>query len=1123
MPTTNKVNQLVINKVESLEVYEALKAKGLSDEEIYLLTPEGIQKALDEKASEWKDIKNIPDTVPRIEIGEIIDLLPSTTLNVTEEDGAAFLTEPIGLVSSFTYTVNYNGTEYECVALDSAEALGQSGMIILGNIGVMTGSTNTGEPFIIAEIIDEELIASMGGIYAQILPLDGSTEIVLSISGPEIIIHKVDERLLPDMSSYFVKGSNKGSMRHESSIIEDDTYTIGEYSFAEGFETKASGPYSHAEGYNTDASGSYGSHAEGNNTTASGQDSHAEGQDTIASGTDSHAEGGSTIASGSASHAEGQSTTASNRSSHAEGYNTTASAIGSHAEGGNKTNASNDYSTLSDLILTTTEYPDFLTKDVTIKGSLADGIQSHAEGTQTYAHGYSSHAEGHQTKALTGSCHAEGFGTKASGATSHAEGQNTTASGHYSHSEGFYTTASGDCSHTEGQNTVASGSASHAEGYQTTASGPMSHAEGSGTTASDHYAHAEGYQTIASGYESHAEGYQTKALGQNSHAEGWVTTASGGAAHAEGQSTVASGSASHAEGCDTTASGHYSHAEGYETTAQRAYQHVQGKYNIPDTEGNVAAQGKYAHIVGNGNNNTPSNAHTLDWNGNAWFQGDVYTGSTSGTNKDTGSKKLATEDFVTQEVGKINIPTLTKGTDVAATAQTLTPSTTTKKVSFTAMTDTTVSGHTVTDKNTTFTLDLSGFVIPSDLSTPMVFKGTLGTGGTITALPAANNNTVGHTYKVITTETYAGIHAEAGDMFTCSADPAWVLIPSGDEPTGTVTNVATGTDLTGGPITSTGTISHANITRSDPAVGNALTPGYGGTFNVVESVTSSARGHVTAVQIRKVNMPAAQSLNKKTATVLTSATTISHSGGVATTNKIKATASGTAAGANGTASVVTGYPNVTNASFVNGITNTTTTVVNGVSNTTAKALTGLGTASTVAAVTGYTPTNASFVNGVTNTTTSVVNSVTSGTISVSNGILTIPKVTMLTGSSTTTVINKVSSTSGKALTGLGTPATSSVVTGYPNVTNASFVNSVSKTTTSVVNSVSSTSGKALTGLGTPTTATALTGVKITTQPTIKLEFDATNGQVSVVTGVSTPSVTLNKNTDDVLTDETTLG
>ena len=50
--------------------------------------------------------------------------------------------------------------------------------------------------------------------------------------------------------------------------------------------------------------------------------------------------------------------------------------------------------------------------------------------------------------------------------------------------------------------------------------------------------------------------------------------------------------------------------------------------------------------MGNGDYNQRSNAHTLDWSGNAWFSGDVYVGSTSGTNKDEGSKKLVTEEYV---------------------------------------------------------------------------------------------------------------------------------------------------------------------------------------------------------------------------------------------------------------------------------------------------------------------------------------------------------------------------------------------------------------------------------------------------------------------------------------------
>ena len=78
------------------------------------------------------------------------------------------------------------------------------------------------------------------------------------------------------------------------------------------------------------------------------------------------------------------------------------------------------------------------------------------------------------------------------------------------------------------------------------------------------------------------------------------------------------GDCSHAEGSDTTASGWYSHAEGYYTKASGRYSHVQGKYNIDDLNE------KYAHIVGNGTSDTArSNAHTLDWEGNAWFAGTV--------------------------------------------------------------------------------------------------------------------------------------------------------------------------------------------------------------------------------------------------------------------------------------------------------------------------------------------------------------------------------------------------------------------------------------------------------------------------------------------------------------------
>ena len=177
------------------------------------------------------------------------------------------------------------------------------------------------------------------------------------------------------------------------------------------------------------------------------------------------------------------------------------------------------------------------------------------------------------------------------------------------------------------------GTGSSAQGYNITATGSYSHAEGASTTASEMWAHAEGNHTTASGFAAHAEGERTGAYNSSCHAEGIYSTASGSAAHAEGENTEASGNTSH--------------AEGQHTKAQRKSQHVQGEYNIVDIAGTTTTRGTYAHIVGNGtSNSTRSNAHTLAWDGTAWFQGDVYVGSTSGTNKDAGSKKLATEDYV---------------------------------------------------------------------------------------------------------------------------------------------------------------------------------------------------------------------------------------------------------------------------------------------------------------------------------------------------------------------------------------------------------------------------------------------------------------------------------------------
>ena len=387
-------------------------------------------------------------------------------------------------------------------------------------------------------------------------------------------------------------------------------------------------------GYRNTVTGSAGS-AVGSNNTVSGDRAHAEGHYTTAEGAYSHSEGwgnvdNNNIAKGAASHVEGRTTKAYLHSSHAEGYATTAGSI--EADG-------NAYQTAG----------------------------AHAEGQSTLAKENASHAEGRSTKALTRSSHAEGeltqagtnnYRTDANGKYVGRDGQTLpdadqgdiykrTKIGEYAHAEGYNTKAIEEAAHAEGSSTIASGKFSHAEGYNTQAVGSRAHSEGNNTQALKNYAHSEGNNTIADGQSSHAEGEQTKASNAAAHAEGTYTEATGNGAHAEGAGStniinLASGYASHVEGRECQSKGYASHAEGFrtkalggtgwktgvthaegcETIATADFQHVQGKYNTNYGNATTPDAGNYAHIVGNGESDAKrSNAHTLDWSGNAWYAG----------------------------------------------------------------------------------------------------------------------------------------------------------------------------------------------------------------------------------------------------------------------------------------------------------------------------------------------------------------------------------------------------------------------------------------------------------------------------------------------------------------------
>ena len=111
-------------------------------------------------------------------------------------------------------------------------------------------------------------------------------------------------------------------------------------------------------------------------------------------------------------------------------------------------------------------------------------------------------------------------------------------------------------------------------------------------------------------------------------------------------------------------------------------------------------------------------------------------------------------------------------------------------------------------------------------SDAMVFKGTLGTGGTVTAVPTSNV-TKGDTYKIITAGTWAGYSGcKVGDLLIAMTTGAsvtanttnWAYVPSGDESTTSIKYSTTTQTLTTSAQTGAITVGEAATKQVDTSI-----------------------------------------------------------------------------------------------------------------------------------------------------------------------------------------------------------------------------------------------------------------------------------------------------------------
>lgn len=175
------------------------------------------------------------------------DILPENSPMYVPDTGSFMMTEPFVVTPEpgNTYTVVWNGTAFSCSSV-MANIDGLN-VVYLGN-GIVIGGEDTGEPFGIA-VFPPDMMEEMGGVTGMILPLDGSTEATVAITGGYLSVKKIDEKYLPSIgASNIINGTQTGSVRSRDASEE-----IGEYAFAFGENVKASGDHSVAFGSDNEA------------------------------------------------------------------------------------------------------------------------------------------------------------------------------------------------------------------------------------------------------------------------------------------------------------------------------------------------------------------------------------------------------------------------------------------------------------------------------------------------------------------------------------------------------------------------------------------------------------------------------------------------------------------------------------------------------------------------------------------------------------------------------------------------------------------------------------------------------------------------------------------------------
>ena len=160
----------------------------------------------------------MPEGYPRKTMGTVTLMeYPDVPFEITDSGTSYRVKLPGPLVFEIvvgrTYTVNWDGTEYECVCVSLAENI-----YIIGNLSIMDKGDDTGEPFLYTynNVIPE----------GQFNTLDTAASHTISVKTTEETITPMAEEFLPTGIRELIMNSSTTGSTKKFKITVDDSGTI---------------------------------------------------------------------------------------------------------------------------------------------------------------------------------------------------------------------------------------------------------------------------------------------------------------------------------------------------------------------------------------------------------------------------------------------------------------------------------------------------------------------------------------------------------------------------------------------------------------------------------------------------------------------------------------------------------------------------------------------------------------------------------------------------------------------------------------------------------------------------------------------------------------------------------